>query len=48
MSGEMLSAVLNTYHNLYYYLDIMAKIRQFIQLKNLAGFKEQLLQVYGN
>jgi len=46
MSGEMLSAVLNTYHNLYYYLDIMAKIRQFIQLKNLAGLREQLIQVY--
>jgi queuine tRNA-ribosyltransferase len=48
MSGEMLSATLNTYHNLYYYLDIMAKIRQLIQLKNLAGFRERLLQVYGN
>jgi hypothetical protein len=25
----------------------MAKIRHFIQLKNLAGFREQLIQAYG-
>ncbi len=30
MAGEYLSAVLNTIHNLSFYLDMMRKIREFI------------------
>jgi len=31
MAGEILSSVLNTVHNLYFYLDTMRRIRQFIE-----------------
>ena len=41
LSGELLSSVLNTYHNLYFYLDRMRKIRQAI----LAGDFSRFLSV---
>jgi len=31
MANEILSSVLNTIHNLYFYLDTMRRIRQFIE-----------------
>ncbi len=47
MSREILSAVLNTYHNIHFYLDIMRKIRQCIRLNHLADFLKSLRGVYG-
>jgi len=40
---EISSAVLNTIHNLHFYLDIFRKIRQSIALKSYREFKRQLL-----
>ncbi len=37
-AGEMLAAILATYHNLYFYLDTMAKIRQAIGAGIFANF----------
>ena len=42
MAGEILSSVLNTVHNLYFYLDTMNRIRQFIEFRR---FDELLAQV---
>ena len=42
MSGEHLSAVLNTLHNLTFYLDMMRKIRDAISLGNFGKWPEQL------
>jgi queuine tRNA-ribosyltransferase len=42
MAGEILSSVLNTVHNLYFYLDTMERIRQFIEFRR---FDELLAQV---
>ncbi|HNR40026.1 MAG TPA: tRNA guanosine(34) transglycosylase Tgt [Acidobacteriota bacterium] len=46
MSSEMLSATLNTFHNLYFYLDIMEQIRQSIELGAFADFKQNFLARY--
>ncbi len=43
-SGEILSSVLNTYHNLYFYLDIMKKIRQSIASNTFTEFRKQFLE----
>ena len=40
---EISSAVLNTIHNLYFYLDIFRKIRQSIALNSYREFKRQLI-----
>jgi queuine tRNA-ribosyltransferase len=37
-SNELLAQVLNTVHNLAYYLDTMRKVRQAIQLRKFASF----------
>jgi queuine tRNA-ribosyltransferase len=42
MAGEYLSAVLNTVHNLTFYLDMMAKIRDAISLDTFGNWLEQL------
>ena len=42
MANEILAAVLNTHHNLYFYLDIMRKIRDAILFGDLAGFSSEL------
>lgn len=41
--GEITSAVLNTIHNLHYYLDIFAKIRQSIQSNSFAALKKSII-----
>ena len=46
MSGEILSSVLNTLHNLYFYLDLMSKIRQSIASQNFADFRTRFLTQY--
>ena len=38
MSGEILSSVLNTYHNLYFYLDRMRQIREAILVEDFPRF----------
>jgi len=42
LSGEHLSAVYNTLHNLTFYLDMMRKIRQAIELDFLGNWLEQM------
>ncbi len=42
MCNEMLGAILNTHHNLYFYLDMMREIRQAIRLGNLASLRSDL------
>jgi len=42
MSNEMLGAILNTRHNLYFYLDMMREIRQAIRLGDLARLRSDL------
>ncbi len=41
-SGEPLAAILNTHHNLYFYLDIMGKIRESIGFGRLERFRSDL------
>jgi len=48
LSREILSSTLNTIHNIHFYLDIMRKIRHFIRLNNLAGFRDSLRGIYGD
>jgi len=38
ISGEILSSVLNTIHNLYFYLDTIRRIRQFIEFHRFDEF----------
>ena len=42
MTNEMLGAVLSTHHNLYFYLDIMRRIREAIEFGNLPRFCSDL------
>ncbi len=42
MANEILGAILNTHHNLYFYLDIMRKIRDAIEFGDFAGFSSEL------
>ncbi|MGH9684947.1 MAG: tRNA guanosine(34) transglycosylase Tgt [Candidatus Acidiferrales bacterium] len=42
VSGESLAAVLNTHHNLYFYLDIMREIREAIRFGKLERFRSDL------
>jgi queuine tRNA-ribosyltransferase len=39
---EMLGAILNTHHNLYFYLDIMRSIRESIASEDLSRFSSEL------
>ncbi|MGB6875214.1 MAG: tRNA guanosine(34) transglycosylase Tgt [Candidatus Acidiferrales bacterium] len=41
-SHEILGATLNTLHNVYFYLDMMAEIRKSIRFGNLLGFSSEL------
>ncbi|HKL14283.1 MAG TPA: tRNA guanosine(34) transglycosylase Tgt, partial [Balneolaceae bacterium] len=43
-SRELLSYRLNTIHNLYYYLDLMAKMRHAIQEDGFPEFKQQFFK----
>jgi queuine tRNA-ribosyltransferase len=44
ISAEPLSAILNTHHNLYFYLDIISKIREAIDFGRLERFRSDLLE----
>ncbi len=46
ISREILSAILNTIHNIHFYLDFMAKIRYAIHSRRFAEFKESFLALY--
>lgn len=46
VSGEILSLVLNTYHNLYFYLDLMRKIRQSIASGSLLELENHYRDQY--
>ena len=41
-TGEFLAIILNTHHNLYFYLDIMGKIREAIRFGKLERFRSDL------
>ncbi len=41
-SGEFLATILNTHHNIYFYLDIMRKIREAIRFGKLEKFRSDL------
>jgi len=41
-TGEFLSLILNTHHNLYFYLDIMREIREAIRFGTLERFRSDL------
>jgi queuine tRNA-ribosyltransferase len=40
-AGEILASRLNTYHNLYYYLDLMRQVRDAIAVGTFADFRRQ-------
>src|SRR5579862_1908576 len=42
VSGEFLAIILNTHHNLYFYLDIMRQIRKAIEFGTLKSFRSDL------
>jgi queuine tRNA-ribosyltransferase len=42
LSNEIVGSILNTCHNVYFYLDIMRKIREAISFGNLAAFCSDL------
>ena len=44
VAGEMGAAVLNTLHNLHFYLDTMRRIRNAIEFGTFAAFKQEFLQ----
>jgi queuine tRNA-ribosyltransferase len=45
-SREILSSVLNTIHNVHFYLDFMSKIRYAIRSDKFTDFKETFLALY--
>jgi queuine tRNA-ribosyltransferase len=42
LSNEMLGGILNTHHNLYFYLDLMRQIREAIRFGNVESFRFDL------
>ena len=46
ISGEINAAILNSIHNIHFYLDFMCKIRYAIQLNKFSEFREQFLLNY--
>jgi queuine tRNA-ribosyltransferase len=46
VAGEITAAVLNTVHNLRYYLDTMARVREAIVFRRLAGLRAELQSIF--
>ena len=46
VSGEILAARLNTIHNIYFYLNLMKKIREAIALRRFADFRAEFYRSY--
>jgi queuine tRNA-ribosyltransferase len=44
LAGEMTSSVLNTLHNLSFYLDSMRRIRDAIAFRTFANFRQEFLR----
>jgi queuine tRNA-ribosyltransferase len=44
VSGEILASILNSCHNIYFYLDIMNKIRQAIRASAYEALKKSLME----
>lgn len=44
LSGEILSAILNTIHNLHFYADLMSEVRKHIEAQSWYDFKVRSLQ----
>ena len=42
VTGEFLATILNTHHNLYFYLDMMGRIREAIRFGKLERFRSDL------
>ncbi len=42
LANELLASILNTHHNVHFYLDTMRKIREAIEFGNLARFRADL------
>ena len=45
-AGELLASILNTHHNVHFYLDIMRQIREAIEFGNLAAFSSEMYAHY--
>jgi len=45
-AGEMASGILNTVHNLHFYLDTMGRIREAIEFGTFEVFAKEFLQTY--
>jgi len=48
MAKEILAYRLNTIHNLYYYIHLMAEIRQAIKQDKFAGYRHNFLELQGS
>lgn len=46
MAGEISASILNTVHNLYFYLDTMRSIRKAIEFGTFETFKNEFLETY--
>jgi queuine tRNA-ribosyltransferase len=46
VAGEMTASVLNTLHNLHFYLDTMSRIRQAIMFSSLESLRRQLRSIF--
>ncbi|UCF35511.1 MAG: tRNA guanosine(34) transglycosylase Tgt, partial [Acidobacteriota bacterium] len=46
-AGEILSSILNTYHNLFFYFELMEKIREAVRRGELRTLSHQLVEIYG-
>ena len=46
VSGEILSSILNSYHNLHFYLDLMRQIRESIALNSLSQLEKKFRERY--
>jgi queuine tRNA-ribosyltransferase len=46
VSGEILASILNTYHNLFFYFDLMNEIRNSISNGSLSQLTDRLLKNY--
>jgi queuine tRNA-ribosyltransferase len=46
ISGEILSSILNTIHNLYFYLELMSDIRHSIREQNFDNLKKRVKEKY--
>jgi queuine tRNA-ribosyltransferase len=42
-AGEILASQLNTYHNLYYFLDLMRRVREAISANRFTEFRKDFI-----